>query len=183
MQLRGRRIFYMHYTKKDALLRRLIFASLFSAMSIVFGKYLAFTMLTVRISFENLPVLASGIMLGPVWAGAVGAVADLVGCVLVGYEINPIITAGAALNGIVAGVVARALRGKRALRIPVSVASAHLLGSVLLKSLGFYVYYGTPYLAVMLERLGVYALISAAEIIMLGLLFSNKSVKIMTERL
>ena len=173
----------MLHSKKDVMLRRLIFASLFAAMSIVFGKYLAFTMLTVRISFENLPVLASGIMLGPVWGCAVGVVADLVGCVLVGYEINPIITAGAALVGLLSGVIARVIRAKINVRVSLSVACAHLFGSVLLKSLGFYVYYGTPYLAVMLERLGVYSAISVAEILILCLLFSNKGVKTMTERL
>ena len=153
-------------------------------MSIVLGKYIQITTLTVRISFENLPILASGILLGPVWGASVGLVADLVGCVLVGYEINPIITAGAVVVGGVCGLTSRAVRVKSdALRIGVSVATAHLLGSVLLKSLGFYVYYGTPYLAVALERLGVYAIISVAEIIALCLIFSNKGIKMLTERL
>ena len=174
----------MVYSKREAFLRRLIFASLFTAMSIVLGKYIQITTMTVRFSFENLPILASGILLGPVWGASVGLVADLVGCVLVGYEINPIITVGAVAVGGVCGFTYRVIRAKsNNIRIGVSVALAHLFGSVLLKSLGFFVYYSTPYQVVALERLGVYTLISIAEIIALCLIFSNKGIKILTERL
>ncbi len=169
-------------TKNGKLLRRLIFASLFSAMSIMLGKYLSFTALTVRISFENLPILTAGIMLGPAWGGVVGAVADLVGCVLVGYEINPILTVGAMLIGVISGAVARLVRRPLMLRVLLSSAIAHFFGSVVVKSFGFYVYYGTPYIPVFIERLGVYSLIAVAEILVLSVLFSNKGVKMLEEK-
>lgn len=169
-------------TKNGIFLRRIVFASLFCAMSIVLGKYLAFTALTVRFSFENLPILAAGIMLGPVLGCVVGVVADLIGCVLVGYEINLIITLGAATVGFLSGVICRLVRRPFALRIALSVAVAHLFGSVCVKSLGFFVYYGTPYIPVFIERLGVYAIIAVAEILILTLLFSNKGIKMLAEK-
>ena len=170
-------------TKNSIFLRRLVFAALFCAMSIVLGKYLAFTALTVRISFENLPVLAAGIMLGPLWGAIVGVVADLIGCVLVGYEINLIITLGAAVVGFLSGAVSYLVRNPLALRVSLSVATAHFFGSVCLKSLGFFVYYGTPYIPVFFERLGVYAIIATAEILILTVLFSNKGIKMLAQRL
>lgn len=173
----------MRTTKNGKFLRRLIFAALFSAMSIILGKYLSFTALTVRFSFENLPILASGIMLGPLWGGVVGAVADLVGCVLVGYEINLIITAGAVAIGVISGIVSRLVRRPVALKIALSTVAAHFFGSVAVKSLGFYVYYGTPYIPVFFERLGVYSLIAIAEILVLTVLLSNKGVKMLEEKI
>lgn len=161
-------------------MRRLIFASLYAAMSIILGKYLSFTALTLRISFENLPLLASGMMLGPVWGGIVGLLADIIGCLLVGYDINPIITAGAVSIGVIAGLMPKPKKNVGA-RVALSVSLSHLVGSVLIKSLGFYVYYGTPYFAVLVERLGVYSLIAAAEVIVLITLFSNKGIKMLAE--
>ena len=134
----------------------LVRLALFAAISLVLGKYLQIPVGdSIRISFENLAIILAGYLYGPLCGILCGAVADLVGCVLVGYEINPIITAGAALVGLLSGLVAMVIRAKTTVRVSVSVVCAHLFGSVLLKSLGFYVYYGTPYLAVMLERLGL----------------------------
>ena len=169
-------------TKNSIFLRRIVFASLFSAMSIVLGKYLAFTALTVRFSFENLPILAAGIMLGPLWGALVGVIADLIGCVLVGYEINFIITLGAATVGLLSGAVSRLVKNPLALRVSLCVALAHFFGSVCVKSLGFFVYYGTPYVPVFFERLGVYAIIATAEVLILLVLFSNKGIKMLAEK-
>ncbi|MDE5563661.1 MAG: folate family ECF transporter S component, partial [Oscillospiraceae bacterium] len=79
--------------------RVLIIAALLIAMSIVFGKVLSFTIGPLRISFENLPILMAGIFFGSIIGMVVGAAADVIGCLIVGYAINPIITAGAAWIG------------------------------------------------------------------------------------
>ena len=72
-------------TNSKRRLRILLLISMFSALSIVFGKFLAFNIGdTIRISFENLPILFAGIFLGPLHGMIVGVVADLVGCVLAG---------------------------------------------------------------------------------------------------
>ena len=86
-------------------LRRLCFAASLAAMSIVLGKFLQIPhpfQEFIRISFENLPVILSGIVLGPISALLVGVVADLLGCALYGYAVNPIVTLGAAAVGLVA---------------------------------------------------------------------------------
>ena len=68
-------------------LQRLVFASFLAALSIVFGKYLAIRGGDImRFSFENLPLLLSGMLLGPAIGTMTAIVADLVGCVLVGYS-------------------------------------------------------------------------------------------------
>ena len=149
--------------------RTLALASLLAALSIVLGKYAAINITdNFRLSFENLPILMAGLFAGPLVGCAVGCVADLVGCVLVGYAINPIITAGAALVGLVSGLLARyalPIRRKEGYspwRITLSVYTAHVVGSMLVKSLGLWVYYGTP-LVTLAWRIPIYLLIGAAE--------------------
>ena len=92
----------MHYTNAQRVLRVTVFSALLAAISIVCGKYLAFNMGDfLRFSFENLPIIFAGMAFGPLIGALVGVVADLVGCLLVGYAINPIITVGAAAIGLI----------------------------------------------------------------------------------
>ena len=161
-------------------LRVMVIAALLAALSIVLGKYLAINLSqTVRISFENLSIILAGLLFGPLIGGVVGAVADLVGCVLVGYAINPIITAGAVLIGVIAGVVGMGItaRGAEKLgtwRILLPVCAAHIVGSMVVKTIGMMVYYGTP-AEIFYVRVPLYLAIALAEGYLMMLLFRSKT--------
>ncbi len=159
-------------------LRILCAAAMLAALSIVLGKYLAISTPIFRFSFENLPVLMAGIFFGPVVGGMVGAVADLVGCLMVGYDINVIVTLGATLIGVLSGVIARiGTRGGqkplRPLTLCLAIGVAHVVGSMVVKSVGFRVYYGTP-LVTLLWRVPLYLVTGALEASLLLLLTRNK---------
>jgi ECF transporter S component (folate family) len=63
----------------------LIIAGLLAAMSIVLGKFGAINIgNSIRIGFGGLPIQMAGIFFGPVIGGAVGLVADVVGCIMKG---------------------------------------------------------------------------------------------------
>lgn len=169
-------------------LRVAVLCALLSAFSIVFGKYLAIGVGDVlRFSFENLPVIFAGMALGPLGGVTVGVLSDLVGCVLVGYAINPLVTVGAAVIGLVSGfyrfLPKRSGRVSRFLCVFATVISAHLLGSVVVKTFGLAVFYSMPIGVLMLWRLLNYAIISAAECLILYLLFENKSIKVVLAKL
>ena len=141
----------------------LIMMALFIALSIVLGKQLSFTAGPFRISFENLTVLMAGIFFGPLAGLTVGACADLIGCLLVGYAINPIITAGAASVGFISGLVYKnCFRTKPKLRLAASVGAAHVIGSMIIKSIGLRIYFGYPLQMVAL-RVPLYIVIGCAE--------------------
>ena len=77
----------------------IVIMALFVALSIVFGKLLAINVTSnFRISLENTPILLAAVAYGPLAGAVVGALSDLIGCLLVGYSINPIITAGAVIS-------------------------------------------------------------------------------------
>lgn len=163
-------------------LRGLCFAAILSAISIVLGKFLQIPnpfQEFIRISFENLPVIIAGITLGPIAGAIVGAVADLLGCVLYGYTVNPIITLGAAAVGAASGIMA--LFTKKApiwLRVTASAVPAHLIGSVLIKSIGLAAWYLAKYELGLWEfilwRLLNYAIVGTLECVIMFILFKNR---------
>ena len=160
-------------------LRVLAFSAVLVAMSIVCGKYLAIRGGDIlRFSFENLPILLAGMMFGPVIGAAVGVVADLIGCVLVAYAVNPMVTVGAALIGVVGGVLYRVSeRLPLLVRVLLSVAGAHLLGSVVVKTFGLAVFYDMPMVVLMLWRLLNYVIVGALEVLLIYPILKNRAIQ------
>ena len=169
----------------------LCFAAILSAMSFILGKFLQIPnpfQDFIRISFENLPILLAGMSLGPIAGALVGAAADLIGCVLYGYSINPIITLGAAAVGLVSGFIScYIIKKPLALKITASSVTAHLVGSVLIKSAGLAVWYLSTYELGYWEfvawRLLNYVIIATAECVLLYLLFKNRAFQKQLERM
>ena len=166
--------------RSKSTLTRSVASALLSAMSIVLGKLLAVNLgEVIRISFENLPILFAALALGPIAGAVVALVADLVGCLLVGYAINPLVTLGAVTIGAISGLSMRLLprRLPEWARISISVAAAHVLGSVVIKSVGLSVFYSMPLGVLMLWRLLNYLLVGAAESALLTFLMKNRGVR------
>ena len=168
--------------KKNALFPLKLVAALamLCAISIICGKYLAFGIGNVmRFSFENLPIIFAGLAFGPVAGVLVGVVADLVGCVMVGYTVNPVVTLGAAVIGAVSGfsgLLLRHFKFKNWATVFISVTLAHLIGSVVIKTFGLAAYYDLPLWALMLWRLLNYVIVGAVEGTLLVILFKNREV-------
>ena len=162
----------------------MVIAAQLVALSIIFGKYLAINIGDfLRISFENLPILIAGVFLGPVVGAAVGACADIIGCFLVGYALNPIITLGAASIGAISGVVGRYLipinkegAGASALSAFGSSYSAHIIGSVIIKTFGMMVYYGMT-IDSLWVRVPLYAFIAATDGAVLWLISRSRVIR------
>ena len=150
--------------------------SALAAIGIILGKFLAFNVTDfMRFSLENVTVIFAGIVFGPLLGAAIGAVQDLVGCLAVGYAINPIITLGAAAVGLVSGFIYKAARSlPLPVRIALSVFSAHALGSVLIKSVGLAVFYSLPFGVTVLWRILNYVIVGTAESVLLILLLKSK---------
>lgn len=154
----------------------MVTVALFVAISIVAGKFLAISIGdTLRFSFENLTIILSGILFGPVVGGITGIAADLIGCILRGYTINPILTLGAAFIGFTAGIIFSSLKKcAMTFRIAVCTFSAHLIGSVFVKSWGLAAFYSLPFDVTLLSRCVNYTVVFAAEFIVILILMKNK---------
>lgn len=160
-------------------LKVLTMSALFVALSIICGKYLKIPVGDVmRFSFENLPILMAGMAYGPIVGGTVGIVADLVGCFLVGYAINPLVTLGAAVIGVGGGLLFIVFKKLPLLpRVLLTVVISHVLGSVLIKTAGLAAFYSIPFYELMLWRLVNYVIVAAMEVFLIYAMLKNKALR------
>ena len=144
----------------------LVYAAMLAAISVVIGifckSFLNFGNGLFRITLENFPIILAGIAFGPVVGACVGAVADIASFVLSTQTlaISPIVTLGAAAVGAVSGLMSHyVIKREGNVRVILSVLAAHLVGSILIKSAGLFMYYEW----LVLWRIPTYFLISALE--------------------
>ncbi len=156
----------------------LTLSAMLTTMSVVIGilckNFLTFN-IYYRITFENLPVIFSGILFGPFVGAAVAVCADLISCLCSANPVvNPIISVGALAVGFLSGYVSHHISFRSEnLRIGMSVALAHLIGQVAIKSVGKILWYGMPWWGVFLG-LGVSILVGILEFFAIrGLLKHN----------
>lgn len=161
-------------------LMTLTMAAMLTAMSVVIGIFcksvLNFGGGLFRVTFENLPIIMSGIMFGPIVGGVVGAATDIISYFLSGqaYPINLLVTVGAALVGVCSGITAKYIfRKKGTLRIIVSASVAHIIGSMIVKPIGLFQFYQWA----VLWRVPLYLIIAPVEIVILCLIYKNSIMK------
>lgn len=179
----GKEDFFMQKRTKCGIItsvRALTLAAMLCAMSVVIGifckNFMNFGAGLFRITFENLPVIISGIIFGPAVGGAVGGASDLISYLLSSqaYPPNLIVTLGAVMIGVTSGVISKyVIRHTSDRQIILAGASAHIIGSMLIKTIGLYSYYGM----LVLWRIPLYLIISSAEILLICLLFKNTAVR------
>jgi ECF transporter S component (folate family) len=115
-------------------------------------------------------------MFGPIVGGAAGLSADLISYLLSRqvYPINPLVTLGAMAIGLISGLVSHYLiKRPGKLHIVLSCALAHLVGSMIIKPLGLYQFYGVA----VLWRIPLYLAIAPVEIAILCLLYRNRMIR------
>ena len=155
--------------------RAIVAMALFIALSIVFGKFLAFNLTSsIRISFENLPIILSGILFGPICGGVIGCASDLISYFLSSqvYPPNLLVTLGATSVGVVSGIVSKYIVKKRGnAQIIISGGLAHIVGSMIIKPIGLFQFYSFA----VFWRIPLYFLIAPLEIMLICLMFKNKT--------
>ena len=157
--------------------RTLTALALLIAMSIVFTRVLSISTGFVRFNLGSLPVLLAAIFFGPGAGFVVGALADMIGGVLAGYAINPLITLGAGSIGLVAGLLWKKLPALRLeLRLPVSVVTAHVVGSIVINSLALRIFYGYAW-SVLFARIPNALVLSAVNTVLIRLLMENRAAR------
>jgi len=164
------------FMKRNKNLRVLVIAAFFAALSIALGKFLAISIGdTIRISFENLPLILASIGLGPLWGTMCAICADLLGCVLRGYGIIPLITLAQALMGLLPGLMTKyVFRSVKGSKVVLAVCISHLIASIIVKTVALHLTYTTPYGALFMTRVPTYIFIAAVESYLCVLLLKSK---------
>ncbi len=158
-------------------------AAMLTAMSVLIGifckNFLNLGNGLFRITFENLPIILSGILYGPVVGGMVGVASDLLSYLL-SFQVYPpnlIVTHGACVSGVMSGLVSHVIVRRRGIpQIIPSASAAHLIGSMVIKTFGLYRFYGIA----VLFRIPLYLLIAPVEILLLCILLRRDSIQRLT---
>lgn len=88
------------YQKRKWSVKTVVFMGFFVAMNIVLTRFCSVNLGPFRLGFGPASTIMSGLWLGPLAGGVVGMVADLIGCLIDGYAVNPFITVSAILSGV-----------------------------------------------------------------------------------
>ena len=121
-------------TSKPRSVILLVYMALFTALNIIFTRVLAFDLGPYRIAFGPVSTIMAGLWLGPLCGGLCGFMSDVLGCFILGYPPNPLITVAAVLWGVFPGLARKMLPGldrkKKTAVITASIALSGLIGSI-----------------------------------------------------
>ena len=135
--------------------------------------------MSVRITFENLPLILSGYIFGP-WIGLLTGICADITSTAPTYglgNINPILTLGSASVGFIAGVVSHYIIPKTSVfQIFATTIISHIIGNMVVKTLGLYIYYGTSPVEIWI-RIGVYLGIAIVESLIITAILKSKGIK------
>lgn len=150
---------------------RLVIMALLVAISIILSRFLSIAAWNMKIGFAFVPVALAGILLGPVPAAIVAAVADFIGALLFPFgQFFPGFTLTAFLNGLLYGAF---LYQKTHIKnVVLAAVTTQILGSLLLNTLWISMLYGTPFWALLPTRFAQVCLMTAVEIIVIRILVS-----------
>ena len=162
--------------RSSAAVRKITYSAMMIAMSVVIGIFcksaLNFGGGLFRVTFENLPIILSGVIYGPAVGCAVGALSDIISYLLSGqaYPLNVLVTVGAGVIGAVSGLCAKYLVKSRGIpQIIISAGAAHVIGSMIIKPIGLFAFYGWA----VLWRIPLYLVIAPLEIMIMCLLYKK----------
>ena len=149
--------------------RTLTLTALLAALEIVLSRFLSISAWNTKIGFAFVPVVIAAILLGPLYAGIVGAAADFLGAIL--FPIGayfPGFTLTAFLMGLCYGLFL--YRNQSFPRILGAVAVHQLILSLLLNTLWISVLYGSPYAPLLVSRLPQCAILAAVQLAVIPLI-------------
>lgn len=172
--------------KQHITIKRLTFAALMCAMSIVIGiicKNLLTYAVYYRITFENMPIILAAFLLGPVYGVFVGVGADIISCLCsTNPAVNPIITLGAASVGLISGIIPMIFRKRNTFTLALSVSLSHVIGQVAIKSVAKILYFGMPKIGILIG-LGFSVFAGSVEFILIRLILKNQALKKQLDKL
>ncbi len=135
-------------------IRRLVICGLLMALSIIATRHLSVQTPIVRVGFGNVPIILAGILFGPGWGFAVGALADLVGFFSVPIGVYfPGFTLSSGLAGAIPPLVLGRTRLKSSfLRLFLAIGISQVITSLVLSTYWIYLTTGETAFALLPVR-------------------------------
>ncbi|GEM_PF-4151514 len=146
----GKNIFRASYQELFKL-RKLVFVSMLLAIVVVL-KTIGLNNDYVKMGLNAIPANLAYYILGPIGGAIFGALSDILGVVVLGQSLNPLLTVTGALAGFIAGLI---LYGHpiQLWRIILAVVLKALICSIFLNTLIISAMYGVDFRALIVSRL------------------------------
>ena len=164
----------MHKNKQTWNVKTLVFLALLIAIQLVLSRVLVIDLGVYRITFGTIATVLAGLWMGPIAGGVEGGVADIIGCFMKGYGVNPLITLSAITWGIVAGIAGKFMAEKsRKVKTGIMCAAiviAGVIGTLGLTTAGL-VMIGANFYAIMPGRLVQFAIMTPIYCVLTSLLY------------
>ncbi|MCQ2427246.1 MAG: folate family ECF transporter S component [Clostridia bacterium] len=171
--------------------RKLCLTAMLMALSVVVGiicKNFFTWNVYYRVTFENFPIILTGLCFGPIYGLAAGVGADIISCLCsTNPAVNPLISLGAATVGLVSGLVPMLFinrkdgKGRKApvirpmLAVLIAELSAQFLGQWLIKSVAKKIFFAMPDIGFLIG-LGFTCVVAPIEFFLIRAIIKNKSV-------
>ena len=156
-------------------MKKLVFLALLTAIQIVLPRVAVINIGGIyRITLGAIATVLAGIWMGPVAGGIEGGLADVIGCFISGYGVNPLITLSAVIWGVAAGIAGWFIKEKsrpmKSVIICVSIVISGILGTLGFTTAGL-VLMGQNFYAIMPGRLVQFAIMTPIYSVLTSLLY------------
>lgn len=164
----------MQKNKQHWSVKTLVFMALLIAIQLVLSRVLVIDLGVYRITFGTIATILAGLWLGPVAGGVCGMTADIIGCFMKGYAINPLITLAAICWGVVPGVakklMAEKTRKMKTVIICAAIVISGILGTLVFTTAGLVVI-GANFYGIMPGRLVQFCIMTPIYCVLTSLLY------------
>lgn len=137
------------------------------SLSVILTRIFSFYALpTIRIGFGNVPIIFSGILLGPISGAITGGLSDVVGMLVFpsGGAYFPGFTISKILLGAIPGIIMNHYKGSKISGMVLSIILSEIICSLILDTLWLSMFYNKGILAMLPSRIIARVIITAAEI-------------------
>lgn len=136
--------------------RVLVFTALLVAMNIVLSRLLVIDLGFARITVGSVCTILAGLWFGPAAGGICGLTADILGCLLKGYAVNPLITAAAVVWGVLPALMrplmSNAKKTKKIVILCAGITVSSVISTLVLTTAGLVLMNGYNFYAIMPSR-------------------------------
>lgn len=137
--------------------KTIVFLGVLVAMHLVLTRVFRIELGFARISLGSICTMLAGLWFGPAAGAAVGFSADIIGCFMDGYAINPLITIAAILWGVIPALFKPLFLNsgkiKKNVLLCTGIILAAILSSLVFTTAGLVLFNGYNFYAIMPARL------------------------------
>lgn len=150
--------------------------ALLVAMQLILTRVLVIEIGTnYRITVGAVCTILAGLWMGPMAGGVCGLCADVLGCFLKGYAVNPIITLAAMMWGVIPALAKQfyASRGRKGktVGICISVYLTGIVSTLVLTTAGLVIFYGSPLVQILPGRVVQYMILMPVYCVLTTVLY------------